>query len=130
MCNPVKQAPVASRAEGYESCSGEWAEPGILPATVRGRWCSASVVMMVWPTRGAARRHRGFRDTHEVPDADFASTFGSPRRIHAHRTFGGDRDYRGPDRPAAPRGAVGPRGGAADPVHQQPEAAWPGTLQL
>ena len=36
---------------------------------------------------------------------------------------GGDRDHRGPDRPALAGRAGGPRGGPAEPVRQQPEAA-------
>ena len=53
-----------------------------------------------------------------------------PSRLHADRAAGRDRDHRGPDRPAAAGGAVGPRGGPAHPVHQQPQADRPGDAQL
>ena len=54
----------------------------------------------------------------------------SPSRLHPDRAPGGDRDHRRPDRPAAAGGAGGARGGAADAVRQQPEAARPGAAQL
>ena len=54
----------------------------------------------------------------------------APSRLHADRIAGGDRDHRGPDRPAAARRPGGPRGGPAGPVHQQPQAARPGLPQL
>ena len=50
----------------------------------------------------------------------------SPTRLHPDRTAGGHRDHRRPDRPAAARRPGGPRGGPADPVRQQPQAARPG----
>ena len=43
--------------------------------------------------------------------------------LHADRAPGRDRDHRRLDRPAAARRAGGPRGGPADAVRQQPEAA-------
>ena len=56
-----------------------------------------------------------------------------PRRIagiHADRAAGRDRDHRGADRPAPAGRAVGPRGGPAGPVHQQPQADHAGDRQL
>ena len=50
--------------------------------------------------------------------------------LHAHRAPGRHRDHRSPDLPAAPRRAVGPRGGPPNPVHQQPEADRPGVHEL
>ena len=50
--------------------------------------------------------------------------------LHAHRTSRRDRDYRGVDRVAAPRRAVGSRGGEARSVHQQPQADRLGVSQL
>ena len=42
--------------------------------------------------------------------------------LHPDRAAGGDRDHRRADRPAAARRPGRPRGGPADPVHEQPEA--------
>ncbi len=64
------------------------------------------------------RESRRYFDGEETP------------RLHADRAPGGDRDHRGPDRPAAARGPGRPRGGAAGPVRQQREAARPGDPQL
>ena len=50
--------------------------------------------------------------------------------FHADRAAGGDRDHRRPDRAAPARRPGGPRGGPADPVHQQPQAARPGAAEL
>ena len=55
---------------------------------------------------------------------------GTVARLHPDRAAGGDRDHRDPDRAVAPGGAGGARGGAADPVHQQPEAARAGGGRL
>ena len=44
-------------------------------------------------------------------------------RLHPDRAPGGALDHRHPDRALDPGGASGARGGAAAPVHQQPEAA-------
>jgi type III restriction enzyme len=54
----------------------------------------------------------------------------SAARLHADRAVGGDRDHRGPDRPAPAGGAIGPRGGAAHPVHQQSQADRTGAAPL
>src|SRR5262245_16572733 len=51
-------------------------------------------------------------------------------RLHAHRTPGGDRHHRDPDRTPVTRGAKDPRGRAPDAVYQQPEAIWVGPPQL
>ena len=48
---------------------------------------------------------------------------GSQSGLHAHRAAGRHRDHRGADLAAPPRGPGGARGGPADPVHQQPQAA-------
>ncbi len=55
-----------------------------------------------------------------------------PRRawLHADRALGGDRHHRGPDRPALAGRPGGTRGGAADSVHQQPQADRAGSAQL
>ena len=50
--------------------------------------------------------------------------------IHPDRAPGGDRDHRGPDRPAAARRAAESRGGPAGPVCQPPQAVRPGDPQL
>ena len=55
---------------------------------------------------------------------------GRDRWVHADRAAGGDRDHRGPDRPAPARRPGGPRGGPAGPVRQQPEADRPRPAQL
>ena len=52
------------------------------------------------------------------------------RWFHADRAAGRHRDHRRPDRPAAARRAVGPRGRPPDPVHEQPEADRPGVHEL
>ena len=53
----------------------------------------------------------------------------APSCLHAHRTAGGHRHHRHPDRPATPRRAEGPRGGQPDEVHEQPQADRPGRPQ-
>ena len=52
------------------------------------------------------------------------------RGLHPDRAPGRDRDHRGPDRPAAARGAGGPRGRPPRPVRQQHEADGPGLHEL
>ena len=71
-----------------------------------------------FPSRRPTRKRNSFMKTRRTS------------RLYADRTARRHRDYRGPDRPAAARRAIGPRGSPAGPVHQQPQANRPGHAQL
>ncbi len=79
------------------------------------------------PRRTSRRGDRGrFHPAGGIDPDDFSCSWSAASaRVHPDRAAGGDRDHRGPDRPAAARGPGRPRGGPADAVRQQPEADWP-----
>src|SRR4051812_11924752 len=65
---------------------------------------------------------QGYADEDYVAFGGLAWAVPALARVHVDRAAGGDRDHRGPDRPAPARGAGGARGGAAVAMRQQPQA--------
>ena len=119
-------------------------------ASTPGNSSASRCATTVIPVRGDARPSRrrcastpwtGPRRRDKTPDPQmrpsrFQALFKDPFMPTRRRGFtlielaGGDRDHRRPHLPAAAGRPVGPRGGPACPVRQQPQAARPGTPQL
>ena len=81
-------------------------------------------------TRHVSARRFPPQASEGAPLARSPSSWHVSIRLHADRAAGRHRHHRRADLAAAPRRAVRPRGRAARPVHQQPEATGPGGHEL